>query len=434
MKCRALKRITVTTDNPHIIIKTEKHHIVISGAGPAGATAAAFLCKEKIPHLILDKARFPRDKICGDALSGKVFPVLKKLDPSLVAKIAGDANHFLGSYGIKFAAPNGKSIDIPFNKDPEKLKNPPGFISKRLDFDFFMVQQILPQFGDFRQGHEVIGVERSTDGLLLTVRDEKEFYQIKTDLVIGADGDRSVVGKALSGIKKEDDHYCGGIRAYYKGVTGMHDRNFIELHFIDELLPGYFWIFPLPGGHANVGAGMLSASIKKRKVNLREAMLKAIRENETIRHRFDQAELMGKIEGWGLPLGSKKRVLSGDNYLLTGDAGHMIDPFSGEGISNAMYCGMTAAYTAMSALQQRNFTQATLQQYNDAVYKRLWNELKLSHTMQKLCNYPWLFNYVINKAERNATFRETISCMFDDLDLRARFKQPSFYFKLLFNH
>lgn len=360
--------------------------------------------------------------------------MLKKLDPELVSRISGDANHFLGSYGIKFAAPNGKSIDIPFNKETEKLKKPPGFISKRLDFDYFMIQQIQPEYGELRQGHELIAAERKEDGLLLTVQSGQENYRINTDLVIAADGDRSVIAKVLSGIKKEDEHYCGGIRAYYKGVTGMHDRNFIELHFINELLPGYFWIFPLPGGLANVGAGMLSASIKKKKVNLREAMLKAIRENETIRHRFENAELIGKVEGWGLPLGSKKRLLSGDNFLLTGDAGSMIDPFSGEGISNAMYCGMTAAYTAISALKQQNFTKSQLLQYDEAVYKRLWNELKLSHTMQRLCNYPWLFNYVINKAERNATFRETISCMFDDLDLRSRFKQPSFYLKLLFNH
>jgi flavin-dependent dehydrogenase len=52
--------------------------IVIIGAGPAGATASLFLAKEKIPHTIIDKAIFPRDKICGDALSGKVRPILKK--------------------------------------------------------------------------------------------------------------------------------------------------------------------------------------------------------------------------------------------------------------------------------------------------------------------------------------------------------------------
>ncbi|MBL0342093.1 MAG: hypothetical protein IPP71_14920 [Bacteroidetes bacterium] len=133
-------------------------------------------------------------------------------------------------------------------------------------------------------------------------------------------------------------------------------------------------------------------------------------------------------------MGSKKRKISGDGFMLTGDAASMIDPFTGEGISNAMYCGMTAALVAGEALKQNRFDADFLQQYDEKIYKRLWDELKLSHTMQKLCKFPWLFNFVINKAEKNRTFRETISCMFDDVDLRAKFKKPSFYFKLLFNH
>lgn len=361
------------------------------------------------------------------------MPVFKKLDPTLIDTISADKEHFLGSMGIKFAAPNGKSIDIPFNKDLASLKHPPGFISKRIDFDDFLLRQIDTSIADLRQGHELVGVTRENGAITLTVEHNGEKYSIVTDLLIASDGERSLPAKVLAGFAKENDHYCGGIRAYYTGVTDMHPQNFIELHFIDELLPGYFWIFPLPGGQANVGAGMLSAAISKRSVNLKESMLKAIRENKTIKDRFVNAQMQGKIQGWGLPLGSKKRPLSGDNFLLTGDAASMIDPFSGEGISNAMYCGMTAANVAAEALKLKQYDQKFLMQYDEKVYHRLWDELKLSHTMQKLCNYPWLFNFVINKAGKNKTFRETISCMFDDMELRSRLKKPSFYFKLLFN-
>src|SRR5688572_3997482 len=395
--------------------------------------ASAFLSKEKIAHVVIDKAVFPRDKVCGDALSGKVLPVLRKLDPAIIDQIAGDPQQFLGSWGIKFAAPNGKSIDIPFNKDIGKLKNPPGFISKRIDFDFFLTRQMNNEFSDFRQGHELISVVRIAEGLHLNIKNGEEEYTVHATIVIAADGERSVIARKLAGLRMEPQHFCGGIRAYYQGVSGMHPQNFIELHFIDELLPGYFWIFPLPGGMANVGAGMLSSTIRKKKVNLKESMLKAIRENATINHRFENAQPVGKIEGWGLPLGSRKRVISGDHFILTGDAASMIDPFTGEGISNAMYCGMTAALVARDAIQAKRYDGVYFKQYDDLVYKRLWNEMKLSHTMQKLCNYPWLFNYVINIAEKNSTFRETISCMFDDLDLRSRFRKPSLYLKLLFN-
>ena len=252
-------------------------------------------------------------------------------------------------------------------------------------------------------------------------------------MLIGAEGDRSLVAKKLSAIKKDNDHYCAGIRAYYEGVTELHDQNFIELHFLEELLPGYFWIFPLPNGQANVGAGMLSSSVSAKKVNLKEDMLRAIANNPKIKHRFANAKLVNNIQGWGLPLGSKKRVISGNNFLLTGDAASLIDPFTGEGIGNAMYSGMLAAAHIQNCIKQNNFSAEFNQTYDKAFYDRQWDELKLSHTMQKLCKYPWLFNFVVNKANKNKALRETISCMFEDLDLRAKLRNPLFYVKLLIN-
>jgi flavin-dependent dehydrogenase len=63
----------------------------------------------------------------------------------------------------------------------------------------------------------------------------------------------------------EPKYYAAGLRAYYKNVTGTNEDNFIELHFIKKMLPGYFWIFPLPNGEANVGVGLLSDMVRKKK-------------------------------------------------------------------------------------------------------------------------------------------------------------------------
>jgi geranylgeranyl reductase family protein len=406
--------------------------VVIIGAGPAGSTASLFLAKEKIPHLIIDKATFPRDKICGDALSGKVIPVLKKLQPDWVAELAG-SGHALGSHGIVFSAPNGKSIGIPFKTVSSKVDFAPGFISKRMDFDHFLFRKIDRNYAQVLESAELKDFERHDKGFILHTTHNGKETEIHARMVICCDGDRSVIAKRLGNKKVEERHYCGGIRAYYKGVTGMHERNFIELHFLNELLPGYFWIFPLPGGYANVGAGMLSSALSRKKVNLRDSMLNIIQSHPVFKERFKKAELQGKISGWGLPLGSKRRKISGDGFLLCGDAASLIDPFTGEGISNAMYSGMAAAQTAAHAVRNKNYDARLLSAYDDQVYERLWGELRLSRTLQKLCNYPSLFNFVINKAEKNRTFRETLSCMFDDMNLREKLRQPSFYFRLLFN-
>lgn len=412
----------------------KNNDIIIIGAGPAGTATSLFLAKAGIAHTIIEKQSFPRDKICGDALSGKSVYVLNKLDPKIVSDFTTLPEAFLPSWGVKFVAPNGKSIDIPFRSEKSKNDLPPGFISKRIQFDHELFKRIDTNYATVLQGTELIRIERTGDSFSLTCKNNNDIFNIEgVKLIVGAEGDRSIVAKELTSLRKENKHYCAGIRAYYDGVTDMHAQNFIELHFLEELLPGYFWIFPLPNGQANIGAGMLSDTVSKKKVNLKADMLRAIANNPNIKHRFADAKLIGKIQGWGLPLGSKKRQLCGDGFLLTGDAGSLIDPFTGEGIGNAMYSGMMAAEMIVEALKANRFDHAFLKQYEVAFYKRQWDELKLSHTMQKLCKFPWLFNFVVNKAHKNTTLRETISCMFEDLDMRAKLRNPLFYVKLLMN-
>ena len=152
----------------------------------------------------------------------------------------------------------------------------------------------------------------------------------------------------------------------------------------------------------------------------------------TLAPRFAGATRLGAVKGFGLPLGSKRRALSGAGYCLLGDAGSLIDPFSGEGISHAMVSGRHAAIWAVEAVKKADFSPEFLQHYDKAVYNRLGQELRLSRVMQRLLNFPSLFNIIANRAVNNPTLAETLSMMFMDLDLRERLRKPSFYFKLFF--
>lgn len=406
--------------------------LCIIGAGPAGIVAAMTLAKEGIKPLVVDKSRFPRDKVCGDALSGKAVDVLNKLDRRIVSRLQLKPVQ-IGSWGVTFVAPNLKRIRIPFSspgKIPASSAAAPGFISKRIDFDDFIVG-----FAKEHYGIEILEESRLADfkfqkgEWLCKTSDGK--ISVKSKLLIVADGAQSVFARQIAGVNVEHKHYCAGVRAYYSGVNGMDGENFIELYFLNELLPGYFWIFPLPGGKANVGLGIRSDRISAKRINLREMLFEVIEKYPALKSRFSSATLADSVHGWGLPLGSVKRKISGSGYMLCGDAASLIDPFTGEGIGNAMLSGMMAAQQAVKCLEAGDFSAEFISGYDSAVYGRLWRELTLSRRLQQLVTVPWLFNLVVSKASASKSLQEMISCMFTDIDIRRRLRQPFFYLNLI---
>jgi geranylgeranyl reductase family protein len=408
-------------------IETE---VCIIGAGPGGCATAIQLAKLGIKSILVDKAVFPRDKICGDALSGKVMSVFNKIDPTIAEEFSKQTAQ-IGSWGVKFVAPNGKALRVPFKLNFDKEQAPPGFIAKRIDFDNFLVEQ-TKRFPEIQllQNTDISEHTKTANGWI--VKDKTGTTEIHATLLIVCNGAHSNFAKEIGGIKMEPEHYCAGIRAYYSGVTDLDTDNFIELHFIKDFLPGYFWIFPLANGLANVGVGVASDTVSNKKMNLKNEMLAIIETHPEFKERFKNAQLVDPVKGYGLPLGSKKRKISGDNFMLVGDAASLIDPFTGEGIGNAVISGMIAAKYAGECIKANKFDAAFTQGYDELVYKRMWSELSLSRRMQKLLGYPFLFNMVVNKANRSKLLSETISSMFDNIDLRNRLKSPLFYLKLLF--
>lgn len=406
--------------------------VCIIGAGPGGATAALQLDRLGIPCVVADKAVFPRDKVCGDGLSGKVITGLQKIDKGIAERLRQFAEKE-NSWGVNFVSPGRQSLNVPYKPDYNKAEDAPiGFVCKRIHFDNFMVDELkrCPNVRLF-EGVSVDKYEEQEDGYL--VSDAKGEFVVKAKLLIIANGAHSSFTRDVAGIRMEPKYYAAGIRAYYKGVKGMHPDSFIELHFLKDLLPGYLWIFPLPNGEANVGMDMLSDAVRDRKVNLKKLMTDTLKQDPVFAERFSEAEITSSLDGYGLPLGSRKRRISGRHYMLVGDAAFLIDPFTGEGIGNAIYSGAIAAKQAAACLETGDFAAETMMAYDENVYRVLGPELKLSHRLQQLVRYPRLFNWLMKMGTKNKQLKDVISCMFYEVDLRKKLTRPSFYFKLLLN-
>ncbi len=392
--------------------------ILIIGAGPAGATASLFLAKMGIGHVIVDAAVFPRDKVCGDGLDLKVMRVLNHLDPAIVSQEILTNPDFIPSWGTRFFMQNGRAVDFIHMPEPDSPHPYPLFCcAKRLHFDDFLVKKIDSRFADFRQGTKVEKVERDGTGWRVSASSGAPLRKgpnvassqngvgldIRAKLIIGADGDHSVLLRALGARRIDRQHYAGTLRQYWRGVEDIHPQNLIEVYFPKGLPMSYFYIFPLPHGEANVGYGMVSTVAAEGKHNLRHIFQRLLTEDPVMGPRFKNAEPLEEPIGWGLPLASRRRRAFGEGYLLVGDAASLVCPTSGEGIGTGMMSGYVAAQFVQQALKNKDFSAEQFKHYDREVYRRLNDEIRLYNGMMRLS--PRVYDFGLNLLAPSPVFQ-----------------------------
>ena len=399
---------------------------IIIGGGPAGSSAALYAHKYGLKTIILDKAFFPRDKICGDALSGKSVRYMRELN------LLDDVSKLVGATinRITFGSPNHKYFDIHLNKCKDLKKIKSGFVIKRKIFDNFLFEK-AKNITDTKEGFKVTGIiyeNTKIIGIEGVSNNLKE--KIYAPILLGCDGANSTIARKLKLSSEESVNTAIAIRCYYKNVKDLSDQ--IELHFVDEVLPGYFWLFPAGDGIANIGIGMSKENAKKDNRKLTQ-ILDDVVKSEYFKERFSESQKLENPKGWNLPLGRIVRKNYGDGFMLLGDAAGLIDPFTGEGIGNAMASAKHAIKVAIKAKEKDDYSSDVLSEYNELVWDDLGSELRVSSRLQDLAKYRFLLNLIINKASKNIEIQELISGMLTNEVPKEYLSNPLFYLKVMFS-
>lgn len=400
------------------------YDVVIVGAGPSGTSAALVLSDKGYKVALLDKAVFPRDKICGDALSPDVIHQLRRIAPAVVDDITrADTGELISE--LRAFSPNGKRASFKFRQK----KNTEGFLVSRMDLDDSMVREVKTRAGiDLIESCEVKEISRMESGLNI----ETSQGGLHARLVIGCDGNHSLVAKQLAGRKQIDrKHHCGALRCYYENVSWPEGHSHIELHFLKNYTSGYLWVFPMTRNRANVGIGMLSDDISRKKLNLKEIMQAELSTNPLLASRFENARPLETVKGFGIPIGSRKYPLSGDGFLLCGDAACLVDPLTGEGIANAVRSGRFAAEYAAQALAAGRTDAAFLKAYDKKIYSLVGDELRLSRFMQRCFRSVRVLNFTVGLAQSSKSYSRLIHFLFEDTLFYSQWSKPSFYLKLV---
>ena len=367
--------------------------VIVVGAGPAGATTAFYLAQSGLDVLLLEKCRFPREKVCGDGLTPRAVKALVAMGISVSEQDGWVRNKGLRVIGA------GKRMELPW---PELASYPGyGLVRTRHDMDETLARRAQQAGARLVEGVTVTGPVRHErtgriTGVAARVAGEEGERTYTARVVVAADGNSSRLSVA-TGLRKRDDRPLGvAVRTYYK--SPRHDDDYLEswldLWDGDRLLPGYGWIFGMGDGTSNVGLGLLNTSAAFGNTDY-HALLRKWLKGMPAEWGFTEENRTQPIRGAALPMGFNRTPHYYHGLLLVGDAGGMVNPFNGEGIAYAMESGEILARTITQALARarRAETERVLAGYPHALSQAYGGYYALGRVFVKAIGRPGLMRF-----------------------------------------
>jgi geranylgeranyl reductase family protein len=343
----------------------ERWDVVVVGGGPAGAAAALAAVRTGARVLVLDRADFPRDKVCGDAVAPEAFDVLAELGVATGPLTDG----YPPVPRLALRSPGGASV--------ERATARPSYVIPREVLDARLLSAALRAGAGFRR-HLVRRVEQGADGVVVD-------GELQAGVLIGADGAESVVRRALGLGAHRPGRLAVAIRGYAPATTTGTQL----LVTTTQRWPAYAWSFPIGDGRANVGYGEL-VSRGANRAQLVEGL-----------HRLLPDADPDHLRAHRLPLSTGRPRQPDGRVLLAGDAAGLINPLTGEGIFYAVLSGALAGRASSHGA-------GAGAELRTAVSRRLGAHLRSTSAASQLSRWPRLMDAAFRAAAADQR-------VFDDL-------------------
>ena len=393
--------------------------VIIVGGGPAGSTLAAALAGAGHRVLLLDKTSFPRHKACSEYINPAGADLLREM--GMLDDVMGAGAHRMEAMIVH--APDGGQFSANYEKaGPGRAAL--GLSRYRLDQLLLeraraagvTVRERAHVRDVIQKDGQVVGVEAMIDGTRQPLR---------ASLVVGADGHNSVISRSLGldvSFRWPDKT---GLVAHYRGVTGL-DR-FGEMHVGRGAYAG---LAPLEDGLTNVAVVAPVHVVSGRAGSVEAYFEDALRSMPEVARKLADADRVGTIRGVG-SMARRARRTVGDGFLLVGDAASFLDPFTGEGIYEALRAAHLAAPVASAALRSGTVSAAALDGYRIARRRTFTAKREVCWIVQGFISAPPLMNYVTQRLAQREELGLTLSGVLGNFRPATQALSPIFLARLL---
>jgi geranylgeranyl reductase family protein len=377
--------------------------VLVIGAGPAGAAAAITLARRGIDVLLVDKAAFPRNKVCGDALIPDALAALAAL--GLTDEVLPDARPV---NGIAAYAPGGRAVDlagtclvIPRRIFDDRLRQAAVRAGARFMAPYRAVAPIL-------RGSTCAGAR------LRPVADDA-LVDVQARWTILASGAASETLRAF-GVCERPQASAMAARVYLEVAPDVARAiRRLVLCFDRQLAPGYGWVFPAPGNRFNVGVGVFGETWwRNRRNNLRELMERFLESFEPARTISRAAISRTPLLGAPLRTALTGARLSASGLLVTGEAAGTTYSLTGEGIGKALETGRLAASTIADAMSSGAEATHVAAHYADAMESTFRDRFAGYQRAERYLAYPLVADLVAWRANAGHVVRAQLEGFFNE--------------------
>ena len=372
--------------------------LLVVGAGPAGCAAALAARAHGLDVTVVDRARFPRDKTCGDGLTAAALAQLERLGVPIPTLPAATVEQ------VVLVAPDRWQVELPLPGPGLRAA-----VVERARLDAALLDRVRAADVPVHEGAAVDDVV-DHDGTV-TVRTAGG-EERSARYVVAADGHYSAV-RRRHGRATPDLGTWHAVRQYYGRVGDPR----LWVLFEPDLLPGYAWVFPLPGGRANVGFGVLRGAGRDGK-GLNARWRDLVRRPSLLGVLGPDAAPEGPHRAWPIPSVYSPGRLADGRVLYAGDAAGVVDPLTGEGIAQALETGALAAHAVAAGGSAAHVRD----RYRRDVDRLLGRDLRFAAVLQRLLGSRRVTSAAIRAAGLNGwTRRNFARWMFEDYPRAAVF-------------